>query len=190
MIPTLIHFLGISRPLGYLLIFLGMAVEGDVVLLIVAFLTHRGFFDLGDIIIVTLLGVFVGDVAWLFLGKRLDRLSPLAHRLVAKLSGPVDKHLRERPAHSIFVSKFTYGLHRAVLVRLGQNNLSVKDFLKADVPAGLLWFIIVGGIGYLGSASLLLAKHYLHYTELRLLIIILAFLLISHLSRHYSEKKI
>ena len=190
MISFLIHYLILSRPLGYFLIFIGLAIEGDLVLLIIAFLTHQGFFDLGDMILVSLAGVFVGDVTWLYLGKKLDRLSPLTHRLVTKLSGPVDKHLRERPVRAIFVSKFTYGLHRAVLVRLGQNGMGLKEFLKADIPAGLVWFIVVGGLGYLGGGAVTLARHYLRFTELGLLLVVVAFLLISYLSRHYSEEKI
>jgi membrane protein DedA with SNARE-associated domain len=190
MTPFLIHYLILSRPLGYFLIFLGLAIEGDIVLLIIAFLTHQGFFDLGDMILVSLSGALVGDVAWLYLGKKLDRLSPFTHKLVARLSGPVDKHLRERPTRSIFISKFTYGLHRAVLVRLGQNNMSLKDFLQADVPAVLVWLVVVGGLGYLGGGAINFAKHYLRFTELGLMLVVIAFLLISHLSRHYSEPKL
>ncbi len=190
MIPFLIQLLTFSRPVGYFLIFFGLALEGDFVLLVIAFLTHLGLFDLGDALIFGLTGLFIGDTAWLYLGKKLDTLSPWVHRQVMRLTRPMERHILANPARAIFISKFTYGIHRAVIIRLGQNGLSLKEFLKADLPAGLLWFTLIFTLGYAASASLRLIRHYLHYTELGFLFVLILFFLISHLVSNYSKEKL
>ncbi len=62
------HYLGFWLPVGYLVVFLAMMVEGDAALFAAAFLTHQGFFNLGVIIVVVFLGVLIGDLGWYWLG--------------------------------------------------------------------------------------------------------------------------
>lgn len=63
-----LHYLTLWRPLGYLLTFLGLLFEGEAVIFTAAFLTHRGFFDGGDIFFVIIAGVITGDILWYLAG--------------------------------------------------------------------------------------------------------------------------
>lgn len=165
----LIHYLSLWRPLGYFLVFFGMMIEGDLVLFTAAFLTHQGFFDLNNMLVFSLGGAFIGDWLWYLLGLRLSRF-----RLIRKLSDRVtsrfDTHLAERPFRTLFISKFTYGIGHLLLARAGLLRVKPQKFLKADVTAILIWALLVGGLGYLSSASFVLVRQYLRVFGIVLLI--------------------
>ena len=73
---------------------------------------------------------------------------------------------------------------------LGYIIIFLGMMIEGDIIAIILWVFIVGGLGYLSSASFILIKHYLRYTELTLFFGLILFILISHLISHISKKKI
>lgn len=173
-----LHYLISTRPLGYFLVFIGMIFEGDIILFTSFFLTHQGFFDLGDMIITIIAGAFLGDMSWFWIGAKLKNTSSIISRWTEKLTKPLEKHLEDRPMHTIFISKFVYGIHHAVLIRAGMVKMSVKEFLKIDLPAVFLWVLVIGGFGFFSSASLAAIRHYIRFAEVSLLIGLIFFLFV------------
>lgn len=164
-----VHFLSLWRPLGYVLLFIGMIFEGDIIFFTAAFLTHQGFFDLGTMLAVAFSSAFIGDWLWYILGLKLSRFS-WVRKLSERIASPFDTHLAERPFRTLFISKFTYGIGHLLLTRAGLLKLSPKKFLEADILAVLAWALIVGGLGYLGSASFVLVHRYLRLVGFLLLL--------------------
>lgn len=173
-----LHYLSLWRPLGYALVFLGMMVEGDIILFTAAFLTHQGFFVLGDMLIAALGGAFLGDWLWYMLGLRLSRFT-LIKKLSDRIASPFDAHLKEWPFRTLFISKFTYGIGHLLLTRAGLLKFSRAEFFKADTVAILVWAIIVGGLGYLSSASFVLVHRYLRIVGFLLLIFWILFFIVG-----------
>lgn len=183
------HYLVFWRPLGYLIIFLGMILEGETLLFITGFLTHGKLFDIGDVLLIAMSGVLIGDLFWYWLGKILDPASFLARRL-EKIAVHFDRHLMARPFRTIFISKFAYGLNHALLLRAGALRIRTGDFIVSDFPAAILWVLAVGGLGYFSSASFFLVRHYLRFAELALLLGLIIFILIINLWRISLRSKI
>lgn len=184
-----LHVIGAHRPLGYALTFLGMLIEGDTILFAVAFLTHRGLFRLWPMVTVICSGVFLGDLLWYWLGKRSGQASPLFRRWIARGAILFDRHLQQRPFRTIFLSKFTYGFNRLVLVRAGASGLPVAGFLRSDTLASFFWVLTVGGFGFFSSASFSLVKRYLKFAELALLAGIVLLLLFEYLTRRSMTRE-
>jgi membrane protein DedA with SNARE-associated domain len=173
--------------LGYAVVFIGMILEGDIVLFTSSFLAHQGFFDIGDLAFFILTGVFIGDSLWYLAGRLIDnhlsgnsRMS-LVNRWVTKIAMPLDTHLLNYPFRTIFISKFAYGLHHALLTRLGMLRFSWKRFVKIDFIANISWVFIVGGLGYFSGAAFFASKHYLRFAEVGLLLALILFLIVEHL---------
>ena len=186
-----LHYLLLARPVGYALVFLGMVFEGDVMLFTAFFLTREGFFDFGDMSFVVLVGVFLGDVIWYWLGsEKIIGTFPRVRSWVEQLTRPFDSHMRERPFHTMFISKFTYGVHHLILMRFNMIGVPFKTFLKSDMPAAAAWAIILGSIGYFSSASLSLIQHYLRFAEISLLLGLLLFLFVWHWVAHVSKESL
>lgn len=187
---SLLAPLAAHRPLAYLAVFAGMIFEGDAVLFTAAFLTHQRLFDFGDMALVVLVGVFVGDLLWYQGGILLSRTPALAfiQRWLERLTTRFDTHLSKRPWHTLFVSKFAYGLHHPILMRAGAVGMPPRRFLWNDMLATLLWVAVVGGIGYAASASAV-ALPRLRFVERTLFLGLVSFFLIEWLIRRYAKRR-
>lgn len=176
--PLFVHFLELWRPLGYVLAFVGIAIEGDIVLFIVAILAHQGFFDIGDILMVSCAAALFGDLMWYRLGYHLSQWFPKFHERVARIAKPFDNHLQSKPLRTLFISKFTYGIHRVVLLRAGVLGISPLRFLKMDAPLVLMWAVIIIAIGYLTSLSISAFRHYLRFVQIIIFLSVVIFFLV------------
>lgn len=175
------------RPLGYALAFLGMLFEGDVTLFSIAFLTHRGFFDPGDMFVAAFGGVLIGDVLWYAVGARYGAWL-FRHPWIARVVAPFDERLRRAPFQTVFLSKFAYGIHHPLLARAGALGIPFARFLKIDSMASFLWFAIVGSAGYASSVSLALARRYLRFTEVALAAALIGFIAVEYLFRRKQAR--
>lgn len=187
-----IHYLTISRTLGYFLIFLGMIIEGDILLFTAGFLTQQKNFDLGDIFLVVLSGALIGDILWYYLGFRFNHSQKFSFMRVwmDKVSKLFDAQLQRGPFKTIFVAKFLYGLHHISLIVCGNLKFPIKKLLKIDTLTTIVWIILVGGLGYIAGFSFFLVKRYLHFIEIGLLLSIICFFLLLNFISRYLKKKL
>jgi len=185
-----VAFLMYSRHFSYGLFFIGMLVEGDAVLFASSFLAHQGYFFLPLLIVVGIAGALIGDSIWFFIGTKLNEHTPLFHKWLGKLSQPFDEHLRERLLRTIFISKFTYGFHHALVARAGALGIPFRKFILDDILATLPWFVIITILGYGSSASYQFVRESLHSVQIGLVLGLLSFFIIWHLLSDKLKKKI
>jgi len=186
------HYLAVHQMLGYVIIFFGIMIEGDIILFTAGFLTHQGYFDIGMVFILLFLGAIIGDNIWYVLGELMGekKLFLKVKKFIERATSPFDEHLKNRTARTIFISKFAYGLYRPIILKAGAMKISFGKFIEADLMATLIWIFLIGGLGYLSSASFLAFRHYLRYTELTLLLGIAIFILISYVITKISKKEL
>lgn len=177
------------QSLGYWIVFVGMMAEGDILLFTVGFLVHRGYFNADLTLLVIFWGVIIGDNIWYVFGETMSEKSFFG-RFITRVTQPFDEHLRNKTVRTIFISKFAYGLYRPIILRAGMLRLSFKQFIEGDIAASVLWIFLVGGLGYLSSASFFLIRRYLRYTEVSLLFGLILFILVSNFLRRLSKKEL
>ncbi len=176
--------------IGYTSAFIGMIFEGDIVLFTMAFFTREGFFNPLLMFITVFAGVIIGDILWYKLGKRLASSGKLLHKFFINLTEASDRHLLERPFHTIFVSKFAYGIHHLILMRAGAINVPLNRFIRDDMRASLVWILIVGSLGYFSSYSFEFVKHSLKFAEIILLISVVFFVLAERFILRQFKKEL
>lgn len=176
--------------LVYFIIFMGIALEGDLVLFTSAFFAHQGFLDPGIIVGVTILGISVRDILWYEIGSRVENSKNRIVIRAWKMAAPFDDHLEKRLFQSVLIAKFVYGLHLAIVMRIGALKIPLREFVKADLLAALAWIFVVGGLGVLSSKSVLLfsAQDYLQYTEIFLGIAIFFYLIFHSIIGRISKR--
>ena len=174
----------------YVLIFIGMILEGETFLFAAIYLTRLRYLHLDVLLIVVFLGIIFSDFFWYFVGEILERRSKLVRKWMGKVSKPLDNRLQHRPMSTIFITRFTYGIYHATLMRAGALKISLKPFLKTVVISSFVWVSLVGGIAYFSYAYIGLFKRYFKYGEVALLIGIIVFLFISHLISKYARREI
>src|SRR6185295_15277237 len=128
----LFWFLQHHRELSYAIVFLAMIFEGDVFLFTAAFLTRAGFFDPLTMIVSIITGSLTGDLFWYWIGLKLNGSTRFT-AWAKKVALPFDDHLISRPFRTIFLSKFIYGVHHAILIRAGMLNIGLAKYLKIDL---------------------------------------------------------
>lgn len=186
----LFHYLTTWRILGYGVVFLGMLIEGDAILFTAAFLVRQGFFDIGDMAVVILGGVLLGDSLWYWLGKWLTTSTNFFVRRLHRITAPFDGHIHSRPLRTIFASKFAYGLHHAILMRVGFLGVEWKEFMKVDMLATIGWVIAVGGLGYFSGVAFTGARQYLRITEIGVLVALVLFFALEYFVTQRVREKL
>ena len=186
----LIPYLTGWEPLAYIIIFLGMMLEGDLILFTATFLAHQGFIEPVSMLMTALWGMILGDNLWYSLGLKIKDSSRLAFLTVwaEKIAKSFDNRLINHPIKTIFIAKFTYGFNRAILIRAGMLKLKWTKVEQSDILATLLWMVIVGGLGYFASASFSLAKNYLRFAEVALVLGLLLFFGLEYLVTQKTKR--
>ena len=175
---------------GYLFIFIGLLIEGHAFVFLAYFLTGQGVFNFWCISLIVISGVFTEDLFFFWLGAHLKKKSTKFNEWAEKLAKPFDNHLIKRPVRTIFVSKFIYGINRAILVRAGSLGIDFKKLLKGNFPASFIMVSILGTLGYFSKVSFQLVKHYLKIGEFTIFIFLGLLFLADHFISKYFKKSL
>ncbi len=188
---NLLLYLTASPTLAYIIVALGMFVEGDIVLFSAAFVASLGLLDLGNLAMVVFISMLLGDAIWYTFGKAIrSATGNWLNKWVSKVTHPFDAHIKERPFHTIFFSKFAYGFHHAILLRAGSLKIPYPNLLRADIIATFVWMIIVGGLGYASGTWLHQGEQYLHYAGYVMVAAIVIFITIEQIIVRQTKKRL
>lgn len=184
----LLSHLDFLKSFGYWIAFFGIMVEGDILIFISFFLASQEYFDIEKLFLVLFLGTLIGDTLWYYFGSWANKF-----HFVIKLAKKIkifDDHLIKRPFHTMFISKFTYGLHHPILMRAGALNFDFKKFIKYDLFSGAVWILSIGALGYLSGASFFIVKKYLKFIEVGLVLALIVFIFIEYFVRRKSKEEL
>ena len=172
---------------GYALLFLGVAFEGEAVLLAAALLAQRGFFRLPVVIAVAVAANSLADQVYFQLARLrgrawLDRRFG-EHPRYQQLIGLVGR----RGGLLLLASRFAYGFRIAIPAACGALGMGVVAFTLLDLLAGLLWALPMAALGFFAGGALgpLLegVRRYEEGIALLLVAVLAAFLGIRHARR-------
>ena len=140
---------------GYAVLFGGVLVEGEVVVLLAAFLARRGIFSLPAVVAVAVAANTLADLAYFSLAQRRGR-DWLERRFGSH------KHFRRfldlvsrRGFLLLLLSRFAYGVRVAIPAACGALGMGTATFFAIDLVASVLWAVPIGLLGYaVGGAAL------------------------------------
>jgi membrane protein DedA with SNARE-associated domain len=137
---------------GYLVLFIGAAIEGDASLLTATFLAHLGYFRLSAVIATAACATICANQAYYWLGRRhartaLDRLR--THRRYGRFRELLARH----SPLLLCLSRFIYGFRIAIPMGCGASGMSPATFTAIDSAGAALWSILIGLMGFaIGNA--------------------------------------
>jgi lysylphosphatidylglycerol synthetase-like protein (DUF2156 family) len=139
---------------GYALLFLGVAFEGEAVLLAAALLAQRGLFRLPVVIAVAVAANSLADQAYFQLARLRGRgwleVKFGAHPRYRQIIDLVGR----RGGLLLVASRFAYGLRIAIPAACGALGMGVVEFTFLDVVAGLLWAVPMALVGFFAGGAL------------------------------------
>lgn len=145
---------------AYAILFVGMFIEGEAFFLTITIFALQGHLSWPLVLLVTLAGILLGDVAWYWLGK-YSRGTKLGFLLSEKFSTYhkwMEENFITRYERMAVYSKFIYFINRLTPLIAGWHGLEFKKFIKIHTYAALFWVgvmsllvsllaFIVGGAG-------------------------------------------
>lgn len=162
----------------YLLIFLLVVFDAAITVFAAMFLLVEGAISFVPTLAVLVVGVFSEQLLWYEIGRRLGHSEKLMSWL-DKPARPFDRFLLARPFRTLALSKFIYGIHRAMLVRAGMLKINFKNYVGIALVCTVLWLGVIGGIGFAFSTSYVALKNYIKYAELVPLFLVIIYFFVD-----------
>ena len=140
---------GLIAEYGYAAVFVGALLEGETVLILAGFAAHQGYLQLHWVIAIAMLGGFLGDQIYFWLGRRhgawvlshFPRLTPVFERAYV---------LIERYHEALIVGiRFLYGLRTVGPMAFGMSKVLAWRFMLFNALGAVIWAIGIGSAGYL-----------------------------------------
>lgn len=145
------------QMIAYAIIFLGLILEGEFILICTGILAHLGavnfWFALAFILFggmcKTFLGYYIGGV----LHRKWNRTSFFSY-LERKVLN-IMPNFKQKPFWSIFTSKFILGFNHIVIIFSGYEKIEFKKYLKAEISSTVIWAPLLLSLGYFFSYTAL-----------------------------------
>ena len=172
---------------GYLILFFGIAIEGEAFLLAASYLAHRGYFRLGLIILTAVLSNSAADQIY-FAVARVRGRKWLDHRFRQNSHYQRCLGMMSRHAYLLLLaSRFAFGFRIIIPAACGALGMPPVKFCLINLLASMIWAVPTALLGfYFGhAAELLLAEAYRYelWIVFTFLIGAALVLLIRHLKR-------
>ncbi len=136
---------------GYLAVFLGSLIEGELIVFIAGFLAQQGHLTIGWIIFVAVIGGLTRDQGLFFLSRRKGmsflKKFPNVHIKVNAQSQKISK----RPFGLALFSmgfRFLYGLRGLAPIILGASDIGTFRFVITNILSTLIWACVFAGLGF------------------------------------------
>ena len=178
----LINFSEIHRVFVYLAIFLGMFIEGELILILAGILIRGGHLDFFDTLFIAFGAVIIHDIVYWLIGKKLaerERQKLLFFNL-EKIKPFLEKIQKNNELY-IFVSKFAWNLNRFVLIASGYVKTPLKKFIRYSLPAGFIWTTTFISLGFVFAQKTEILKKDLKTVAVLLTIFLLAIIVLENL---------
>lgn len=168
-----------NQILAYIVIYLGLIFEGEIVVISVGILSHLGALNFWSSLLFIVLGAFSKTFIFYWFGGVL--FEKFNHNKVfsyiRKRVYNVFPRFKTKPFWSIFISKFIMGVNYLVVIFSGFEKIEYRKFLKAEISSTLVWAPTLLSLGYFfGYTALHVSREISKFTMVVILLIILFFL--------------
>lgn len=171
---------------GLIVVFIGVIIEGDSVLLAAGFLAHQGILDPWGVFLAAFAGSLTSDQIFYHLGRSARQSRFVKRQTDRPLFTRVMDLIHRRRALFILSFRFIYGIRAISPIALGIADVPPLLFTTLNTIAALIWAAVITLAGYFFGQVIERWAGRLHGLELKLGIaaaIGIAALLTLHLVR-------
>ena len=184
------HFSETHQVLIYAIIFLGMFIEGEVILVLSGIIIRGHGLDFFDTLIVAAIAVIIHDIAYWYLGvliaetKRKKILFINLEKVAAFLGS-----FKKRSGAYIFISKFAWSMNRFVLLTAGYFKTPLKKLLTYSIPVAIIWTTTLLSVGYIFAEKTALLRKDLKIFMISIAIFLIAIIIIENAFQRLLKKE-
>jgi membrane protein DedA with SNARE-associated domain/membrane-associated phospholipid phosphatase len=177
--------------------FIGFLFPGEIAVLLGGVLAFQGRVPLPAVIVAAVAGAIIGDSIGYYVGRRWGQhiLREVGTR-IPFLRRRVDEHLESAKAYlqrrggaAVFLGRFTAALRVMVPGLAGMAEMPYGQFFAYNVAGGLIWGTSFVLLGYYAGAAWERVAADVSRVGLALLVVILAGLVLTKLSRSVRDEE-
>ncbi len=151
-----LHAFIINYPaFQYIIVLLGAAFGGEVVMIALSFLAAQGLFSLLPFCLTSFVGLLSSDVLWFWLGKTEKGSKFFSYRFlrstVAVITEAVERVSQGNNFVALLLANFMLASRIVIIMYVSRLRVSFLRFLSYEVIAGTLWLISVISIGFISG---------------------------------------
>jgi membrane protein DedA with SNARE-associated domain len=156
---------------GYVAIALGTAFEGETIMIMAGFSTHRGYLKLLPwVILAGFVGNFIRNLVYFVLGRRYGTRTVEKHPNWKSRLQQVHRWLTRYRSSLIVGLRFVPGFRVIGGVAIGMSDVSAGRFVALNAIGATLWAFVMGLLGFLCGHLLELIMGDIKHLELPILI--------------------
>ena len=146
-----------NQALVYLIIFVGLIFEGEVILMSTGILAHLGALNIWFALCFVLVGGFSKTLLGYHIGKVIhDKWHDTkVLKYIEKRVFNFMPRFDQKPFWSIFISKFIIGFNYMVIIFAGYKKVNYRKYLKAEIISTIIWAPLMLSLGYFFSYTAL-----------------------------------
>jgi len=189
-LDSISHFISLHSNLAYILIGLGMLVEGEVIVITSGIFVHLGSLNL----LVTFIAVVFGCCLKATMGYSFGSYLRRNHShlsIVRRIENRVNYFLpnfSERPFWAIFLSGFLIlSMNLFTHIYSGYKKIKLSIFIKAIFSSILVWTSIMLFLGYFFSYTALAVSHDIRRFLLVILVCFIFFFILEKAVAFFIE---
>lgn len=152
------HFVEMYALGAYVLIFLGVIIEGEIVVILAGIFVHLGSINIFFAFIATVLGGITKSTIGYALGSYLEK-NHSKRLFIQRTESKIAYFLpsfKEKPFWSIFISRFfILGINWFALIYSGYKKVNLRTYIRAEVSSLLIWAVIMLSLGSIFSYTAL-----------------------------------
>jgi membrane protein DedA with SNARE-associated domain len=177
---------------GYLLMFVGMLIEGSFITAAGSFAAALGYFNLWIVLLLSVLGNLIPDVIYYAIGfwGRQKFMDKYGHyfRVTPERTEKLERLYREHAGKTLMIVKMVPLLATPGLIIAGAARVPAKKFaiwgLIVTVPSSFSYLLI----GYYFGAAYEKIIRYMNYGGYFIVASIAIFITLSYLQKRYGKK--
>ncbi len=186
-------FLHLLPYWGYPLMFVLMLFEGPFATMIAAFLASQGYFNVGIVFILSVLGDVLGDIGLYHIGyfggphiiEKAQKILRISDATVEKLK----RKFHQNSGRLIFYVKSTTGLSYITFTLAGALRMKLLKFIKYSVLGGLVWSSLLVVLGYFFGYAAEQISQYIKYAGIAIFVCaLIALVVISIIKKRESAE--
>lgn len=172
--------------------FIGLIMPGDLIVLIASFVAAEGYFKIGYVLLIAMIGSIGGNHIGYYFGRRTGRSfieklglwSPfLEGRIIA-----AEKYFDKFGPRTVFFGRFASGVKAFVTALAGSAKMDYPKFLLYSTASAFVWNATMAVLGYFFGANLRLIMKIINRVGLGFLIVIILFILIPYVITRFRKK--
>jgi membrane protein DedA with SNARE-associated domain len=189
------HFIQANLPIIYLIVFVGVIIEGEGVVLFSSIFAWQGLISWSWLAIAVIAGTITGDVLWYAGGKKLKgtRFGAWLNRHYEKMGGArFTEKIIERYHWYAILNKFMYFTTKPTVFLMGWHDYNAKKFLRITTYSTIIWaaaMLLAGAVfGY--TIHLFGFKRIMHRIEFFAVAVFVGIFLIEWLIKKLVIKRV